>query len=97
VNDVRFFKLFKKYDGIQQREIKLKRPAQLMEILELIRAILNENLALRADLSEQMSQLHHEDERYKELEALLEKANDKVKTWYVCFLTFLKSKPKSRI
>lgn len=81
VNDVRFFKLFKKYDGIQQREIKLKRPNQLMEILELIRAILNENLAFRANFSEQMSQLNHKDDKYKELEALLEKANDQVKTW----------------
>lgn len=81
MNDVRFFKLFKKYNGIQQKEIKLKRPAQLMEILELIRAILNENLLHRAEYSEQLSKLDHNEEQYKELEALLEKANEQVKTW----------------
>jgi inositol hexakisphosphate/diphosphoinositol-pentakisphosphate kinase len=81
VNDARFFKLFKKYSGVQQREIKLKRPAQLMEILELIRAILNENLAKRVDVSEQMSQLKQEDQRYKEMETAMEKANEQIKTW----------------
>lgn len=42
VNDERFFGLFKKYDGMKKKEIKMKRPNQLMEVLELIRLILSE-------------------------------------------------------
>jgi inositol hexakisphosphate/diphosphoinositol-pentakisphosphate kinase len=70
VSDPRFYKLFKKYDGVQKREIKLKRPAQLMEILELIRALLNENLALRETLDDNDPQL--------------ERVNEQVKAWNQC-------------
>lgn len=81
MNDQRFFNLFKKYDGIQKREIKLKKPAQLIEILGLIRAILDENLALRNELSEKLESIEENSEEYKEFEAKLEKANDQIKTW----------------
>lgn len=42
VSDDRFFALFKKYDGTRRKEIKMKRPNQLMEVLDLIRVILSE-------------------------------------------------------
>lgn len=42
VHDERFFNLFKKYDGMKKKEIKMKKPNQLMEVLELIRLILSE-------------------------------------------------------
>lgn len=42
VSDDRFFMLFKKYDGTRRKEIKMKRPNQLMEVLDLIRIILAE-------------------------------------------------------
>lgn len=42
VTDQRFFDLFKKYDGYSKNEIKMKRPTQLMEVLELAREILHE-------------------------------------------------------
>lgn len=42
VTDQRFFDLFKKYNGFNKNEIKMKRPNQLMEVLELAREILQE-------------------------------------------------------
>lgn len=42
VTDQRFFDLFKKYNGNNKNEIKMKRPNQLMEVLELAREILHE-------------------------------------------------------
>lgn len=42
VTDKRFFDLFRKYDGFKKNEIKMKRPTQLMEVLELAREILHE-------------------------------------------------------
>ncbi|KIH47996.1 hypothetical protein ANCDUO_21939, partial [Ancylostoma duodenale] len=44
VHDERFFALFKKYDGFKKNEIKMKRPNQLMEVLELARQILAEHI-----------------------------------------------------
>lgn len=44
MNDERFFALFKKYDGFKKNEIKMKRPNQLMEVLELARQILAEHI-----------------------------------------------------
>lgn len=81
VNDPRFFNLFKKYDGIQKREIKLKKPAQLIEILGLIRSILNENLIVRNEYTEKLGKLDEDSQEYKEMDAKLDKANDQVKTW----------------
>jgi hypothetical protein len=36
ITDDRFFQMFKKYDGVRKREIKMKRPNQLMEVLEIV-------------------------------------------------------------
>lgn len=50
VTDERFFELFRKYDGFKKNEIKMKRPTQLMEVLELARQILHEELIRRDEL-----------------------------------------------
>lgn len=42
VTDERFFDLFRKYNGFEKNEIKMKRPQQLLEVLELARQILQE-------------------------------------------------------
>ena len=42
VTDQRFFDLFEKYDGYKKNEIKMKKPNQLMEVLELARALVLE-------------------------------------------------------
>ena len=42
VTDERFFELFKKYEGLQRKEIKMKKPVQLMEILGLARELIVE-------------------------------------------------------
>ncbi len=39
----RFFQLFKRYDGYKTGELKLKRPRQLQEVLDLSRHLLQEN------------------------------------------------------
>src|ERR1700722_2560118 len=46
VQDERVFQLFRKYGGVNKQEIKMKRPTQLMEVLELARQILHEQQVL---------------------------------------------------
>uniref|UniRef100_A0A183CFV6 Inositol hexakisphosphate and diphosphoinositol-pentakisphosphate kinase n=1 Tax=Globodera pallida TaxID=36090 RepID=A0A183CFV6_GLOPA len=50
VKDERFWKMFQKYDGLRKRELKLKKPTQLMEILEIVRQLLQESLEQRRAL-----------------------------------------------
>uniref|UniRef100_A0A914HZ78 Inositol hexakisphosphate and diphosphoinositol-pentakisphosphate kinase n=1 Tax=Globodera rostochiensis TaxID=31243 RepID=A0A914HZ78_GLORO len=50
VKDERFWKMFQKYDGLRKRELKLKKPTQLMEILEIVRQLLQESLEQRRSL-----------------------------------------------
>lgn len=38
----RFFELFKKYGGSAENNVKLKRPKQLQEVLDIARFLLNE-------------------------------------------------------
>ena len=38
----RFFELFKKYGGEEQGHLKLKRPGQLQEVLDIARCLLTE-------------------------------------------------------
>uniref|UniRef100_A0A5K3FKK7 Inositol hexakisphosphate and diphosphoinositol-pentakisphosphate kinase n=1 Tax=Mesocestoides corti TaxID=53468 RepID=A0A5K3FKK7_MESCO len=42
VRDERFFKLFKKYAGERTLELKLKKPTQLQEVLDIVRDILDD-------------------------------------------------------
>lgn len=45
----RFFELFAKYDGYKDGHIKLKKPKQLQEVLDIARALLAEIEQNRAD------------------------------------------------
>ncbi|KAI1731176.1 histidine phosphatase superfamily (branch 2) domain-containing protein [Ditylenchus destructor] len=83
VDDERFFKLFKKYDGMRKKEIKMKRPTQLMEVLELIRQILAEQQTLREEYMTKSAELMHgrDNPDFKQLERDLEKCEESVKTW----------------
>lgn len=42
VRHQKFFEIFEKYDGYKKLSIKLKRPKQLQEILDISRYLLNE-------------------------------------------------------
>jgi inositol hexakisphosphate/diphosphoinositol-pentakisphosphate kinase len=39
----RFFELFEKYDGYRRGHLKLKKPKQLQEVLDIARFLLSEN------------------------------------------------------
>lgn len=39
----RFFELFEKYDGYRKGHLKLKKPKQLQEVLDIARFLLTEN------------------------------------------------------
>ena len=45
----RFFDIFEKYDGYKQGHVKLKRPKQLQEILDIARSLLAEIQQHEAD------------------------------------------------
>lgn len=47
--ECRFFELFAKYDGYKDGHIKLKKPKQLQEVLDIARALLAEIEQNRAD------------------------------------------------
>ena len=48
-NIYRFFEIFEKYDGYKQGHVKLKRPKQLQEILDIARSLLAEIQQHEAD------------------------------------------------
>uniref|UniRef100_A0AC34QRI8 Inositol hexakisphosphate and diphosphoinositol-pentakisphosphate kinase n=1 Tax=Panagrolaimus sp. JU765 TaxID=591449 RepID=A0AC34QRI8_9BILA len=81
VNDDRFFELFHKYDGKEKQEIKMKKPNQLMEVLELCRQMLHELLQRRSDLLEELSELHLKSDDAKEVERKLDKVDEEIKKW----------------
>ncbi|VDM58758.1 unnamed protein product [Angiostrongylus costaricensis] len=71
VHDERFFALFKKYDGFKKNEIKMKRPNQLMEVLELARQILAEHIVKYEDSGNECQRLEHD----------LEQVDEEIKRW----------------
>uniref|UniRef100_A0A7E4V0P5 Inositol hexakisphosphate and diphosphoinositol-pentakisphosphate kinase n=1 Tax=Panagrellus redivivus TaxID=6233 RepID=A0A7E4V0P5_PANRE len=79
INDERFFALFHKYDGKTRKEIKMKRPNQLMEVLELCRVMLTEALTERDGFIKQINAM--EAEEAKPLERKLDKIEDNIKKW----------------
>uniref|UniRef100_A0A914BWE0 Inositol hexakisphosphate and diphosphoinositol-pentakisphosphate kinase n=3 Tax=Acrobeloides nanus TaxID=290746 RepID=A0A914BWE0_9BILA len=81
VNDERFFRLFRKYDGMKKKEIKMKRPNQLMEVLELIREILHEQQDLRDNLLHHLAEVDDDSDESRQVEHDLEKCEENVKTW----------------
>ncbi|XGW19256.1 hypothetical protein V3C99_003243 [Haemonchus contortus] len=81
VHDERFFALFKKYDGFKKNEIKMKRPNQLMEVLELAREILAEHIALRNSLLMSLEAYEDSGEESQRVEHELEEVEDAIKRW----------------
>ncbi|KHJ90163.1 hypothetical protein OESDEN_09995 [Oesophagostomum dentatum] len=81
VHDERFFALFKKYDGFKKNEIKMKRPNQLMEVLELARQILAEHIALRNELLTSMEDFEDSGGDSARLEHELEQVEEGIKRW----------------
>lgn len=59
----------------------MKKPAQLIEILGLIRLILSENQQARDEYVENLKNFEETSEEYKKMEAMLDKKNDQIKTW----------------
>lgn len=49
VRHPKFFEIFEKYDGYKNGHVKLKRPKQLQEILDIARALLSEIELREAD------------------------------------------------
>ncbi|VDO84061.1 unnamed protein product [Heligmosomoides polygyrus] len=78
VHDERFFALFKKYDGFKKNEIKMKRPNQLMEVLELAREILAEHIAFEDSggecqrVEQELEQVEEAIKRWDQMRAVLE-------------------------
>ncbi|KAK6728015.1 hypothetical protein RB195_005586 [Necator americanus] len=81
VHDERFFALFKKYDGFKKNEIKMKRPNQLMEVLELARQILAEHITMRNTLLSSMEDYEDSGDECARLEHELEQVEDGIKRW----------------
>ncbi|KAL6729020.1 hypothetical protein Aduo_000113 [Ancylostoma duodenale] len=81
VHDERFFALFKKYDGFKKNEIKMKRPNQLMEVLELARQILAEHITMRNTLLASMEDYEDTGDEGARLEHELEQVEEGIKRW----------------
>ena len=81
VNDERFFELYNRYDGNQKKEIKMKRPNQLMEVLELCRAMLHENQDERNRLLKELAELDPSSDESKTIERRHDKVEEQIKKW----------------
>ncbi|VDN02137.1 unnamed protein product [Thelazia callipaeda] len=81
VTDQRFFDLFKKYNGFSENEIKMKRPNQLMEVLELAREILHEQMIRRRELLQKL-ETHEDGDKYSlNIDRCLEQSEEAIKKW----------------
>lgn len=80
VTDQRFFDLFEKYDGYKKNEIKMKKPNQLMEVLELARALVIEKQKDRHTLITKMREETEETE-IRKTEHDLEVCEEDMKRW----------------
>lgn len=80
VTDQRFFALFEKYDGYKKHEIKMKKPNQLMEVLELARALVIEKQRDRHQILEKLREGTGEEEIHKS-EHDLEVCEEEMKKW----------------
>lgn len=63
----RFFEIFEKYDGYKHGHIKLKRPKQLQEILDIARYLLSEIQTKLAD-----SEVEEKQGKLEQLKSVLE-------------------------
>lgn len=53
----RFFEIFEKYDGYKYGHVKLKRPKQLQEILDIARFLLSEIQTNESEIEEKQGKL----------------------------------------
>lgn len=53
----RFFEIFEKYDGYKYGHVKLKRPKQLQEILDIARFLLSEIQTAESEIEEKQGKL----------------------------------------
>lgn len=67
----RFFEIFEKYDGYKHGHIKLKRPKQLQEILDIARFLLSEIQTKSAD-----AEVEEKQGKLEQLKAVLEMLED---------------------
>uniref|UniRef100_A0A0R3RT95 Inositol hexakisphosphate and diphosphoinositol-pentakisphosphate kinase n=1 Tax=Elaeophora elaphi TaxID=1147741 RepID=A0A0R3RT95_9BILA len=81
VTDQRFFDLFKKYNEFNKNEIKMKRPNQLMEVLELAREILHELQVRRNESLKEMESCEDNGGSSSKLERDLEQCEEAIKKW----------------
>ncbi|CAI4221685.1 unnamed protein product [Auanema sp. JU1783] len=81
VHDQRFFDLFKKYDGYKKNEIKMKRPNQLTEVLELAKQILLEKYEERNRVLQEIENNENEPNCMDHVEQKLEVVEDQIKKW----------------
>ncbi|GMR55881.1 hypothetical protein PMAYCL1PPCAC_26076, partial [Pristionchus mayeri] len=83
VTDDRFFALFRKYDGVKKNEIKMKKPNQLTEVLELSKELLCENQSRRNELLRALQQAETEgnQQQMASIEHSLEVTEEWVKKW----------------
>lgn len=63
----RFFEIFEKYDGYKHGHVKLKRPKQLQEILDIARSLLSEIQHHEAD-----PEIEEKQGKLEQLKAVLE-------------------------
>ncbi|EGT38977.1 hypothetical protein CAEBREN_11971 [Caenorhabditis brenneri] len=80
VTDQRFFDLFEKYDGYKKNEIKMKKPNQLMEVLELARALVLEKQEERHNLIAKIRE-DNEVESNRKAEHQIEICEEEMKKW----------------
>uniref|UniRef100_A0A1I7U5V0 Inositol hexakisphosphate and diphosphoinositol-pentakisphosphate kinase n=1 Tax=Caenorhabditis tropicalis TaxID=1561998 RepID=A0A1I7U5V0_9PELO len=80
VTDQRFFDLFEKYDGYKKNEIKMKKPNQLMEVLELARALVIEKQKDRSLLIARIREETNEED-IRKTEHDLEVCEEDMKRW----------------
>ncbi|GMT02403.1 hypothetical protein PENTCL1PPCAC_24577, partial [Pristionchus entomophagus] len=83
VTDDRFFALFRKYDGIKKNEIKMKKPNQLTEVLELSKELLCENQTRRNEFLRALQEAETEgnQQQMASIEHSLEATEEWVKKW----------------
>ncbi|VDD91712.1 unnamed protein product [Enterobius vermicularis] len=81
VTDERFFDLFRKYNGFEKNEIKMKRPQQLLEVLELARQILQEQQVSRSELTKYLNGKAENAANSKRVEQQLDQCEENIKKW----------------
>ncbi|CEF63679.1 Inositol hexakisphosphate and diphosphoinositol-pentakisphosphate kinase [Strongyloides ratti] len=84
VSDLRFFDLFKKHDGLRKKEIKMKKPNQLSEVLDLTKIIWTEEKKHCEDIRNEIELANNTNcssDKIKDLERQLEKCESLVKKY----------------